>query len=78
VGGWINRACFFDEARESGVMASIFRSEVVQMALAPDFEAPILGFTALGFSQGWGNDELLPLDQYALFEHLTWEVFTVS
>jgi hypothetical protein len=46
--------------------------------MAPDFEAPILGFTALGFSQGWGNDELLPLDQYALFEHLTREVFIVS
>ena len=59
----------FDEAGKSGVMASIFRSEVVQMALAPDFEAPILGFTALGFNQGWGSGNLSPSDQYALFEH---------
>ena len=50
-------------------MASIFRSEVVQMPLAPDFEAPILGFTALGFNQGWGSGNLSPSDQYALFEH---------
>jgi hypothetical protein len=49
-----------DEVEKPEVMASIFRSEVVQMALAPDFKAPILGFTyalnLLGLiNQGWGN-----------------------
>jgi hypothetical protein len=60
VGVRINRAFLFDEAENPEVMASIFRSEVVQMALAPAFEAPILGFTLcsdfLGLiSKGWGS-----------------------
>jgi hypothetical protein len=60
VGLRISRACLSDEVEKPEVMASIFRSEVVQMALAPDFKAPILGFTyalnLLGLiNQGWGN-----------------------